>query len=184
MSATIDALSALGQALGHVSGPVVGLGGLVIGLLSYLAGRRKATADWHLTRAQTRKAEAEADKAEAQASLETIAGDIKGQLDDIREELASGMDLVHTRISSMQAEIGEIKHEVTPNHGGSIKDAVKRIEDAQRDDRALAAQRAQETAAQLALIVETHQTSQEVAARDRQHIWAEIGHLKGSITIP
>lgn len=38
-------------------------------------------------------------------------------------------------VKEIRGEVGTIHHEVTPNGGGSIKDAVKRIESSQSDTR-------------------------------------------------
>lgn len=99
-----------------ISAAGVALGGLVTAV-SVLAGikwgREKAKAETLLTREQVGKARAEREQAETTATLEAIAGKIDDRLD------------------ALEASLAEVHHEVTPNHGGSIKDAVKRIEDGQ-----------------------------------------------------
>lgn len=76
-------------------------------------GREKAKADAELAREQVGKAKADRLHAETSARLEAIAGDINARLDALDEAVA------------------DIRHEVTPNHGGSMKDAVTRVESAQ-----------------------------------------------------
>lgn len=99
-----------------ISAAGVALGGLVTAV-SVLAGirwgREKAKAETMLTREQVGKARAEREQAETSATLESIAGKIDQRLD------------------TLESSLSEVHHEVTPNHGGSIKDAVKRIEDGQ-----------------------------------------------------
>ena len=63
-----------------------------------------------LAREQVGKARAEREQAETSAALEAIAGKIDERLD------------------ALEASVSAIHHEMTPNHGGSIKDAVSRIE--------------------------------------------------------
>lgn len=91
----------------------VGFGALVAST-SALAGMwwgyQKAKAEAMLAREQVGKARAEREQAETSAALETIAGKIDQRLD------------------ALEASLSEVHHEVTPNHGGSIKDAVSRIE--------------------------------------------------------
>lgn len=91
----------------------VGFGALVAAL-SVLAGMwwgyQKAKAETLLVREQVGKARAEREKAETSAALEAIAGKIDQRLD------------------ALEASLSEVHHEVTPNHGGSLKDAVSRIE--------------------------------------------------------
>lgn len=99
-----------------ISAVGVALGGLVTAV-SVLAGikwgREKAKAETLLTREQIGKARAERERAETSATLESIAGKIDQRLD------------------TLEASLSEVHHEVTPNHGGSIKDAVRRIEGGQ-----------------------------------------------------
>lgn len=99
-----------------ISASGVALGGLVTAV-SVLAGvkwgREKAKAETLLVREQVGKARAEREQAEVSASLGAIAGKIDQRLD------------------ALESSLSEVHHEVTPNHGGSIKDAVKRIEDGQ-----------------------------------------------------
>lgn len=99
-----------------ISASGVALGGLVTAV-SVLAGvkwgREKAKAETLLVREQVGKARAEREQAEVSASLEVIAGKIDQRLD------------------ALESSLSEVHHEVTPNHGGSIKDAVRRIEDGQ-----------------------------------------------------
>lgn len=91
----------------------VGFGALVAAL-SVMAGMwwgyQKAKAEAMLAREQVGKARAEREQAETSAALEAIAGKIDQRLD------------------ALEASVAAIHHEVTPNHGGSIKDAVSRIE--------------------------------------------------------
>ena len=91
----------------------VGFGALVAAL-SVLAGMwwgyQKAKAEALIAREQVSKARAEREKAETSATLEAIAGKIDERLD------------------ALEASLSEVHHEVTPNHGGSIKDTVSRIE--------------------------------------------------------
>lgn len=94
------------------------------GVLTYRWGRGKTRAEEALASAQARKVEAEARQveaeaaaAEAQASLEKVAGRID------------------TRFDAIESRLQTVVHEVTPNHGGSIKDAVKRLEEESTRDR-------------------------------------------------
>lgn len=91
----------------------VGFGALVAAL-SVLAGiwwdYQKAKAEALIAREQVSKAHAEREQAETSAALEVIAGKIDERLD------------------ALEASVSAIHHEVTPNHGGSLKDAVSRIE--------------------------------------------------------
>ena len=91
----------------------VGFGALVAAL-SVLAGMwwgyQKAKAEAQLAREQVAKAKAEREQAETSAALEAIAGKIDERLD------------------ALEASVSAVHHEVTPNHGGSLKDAVSRIE--------------------------------------------------------
>lgn len=91
----------------------VGFGALVAAL-SVLAGMwwgyQKSKAEALLAREQVAKARAEREQAETSAALEAIAGKIDQRLD------------------ALEASVSAIHHEMTPNHGGSIKDAVSRIE--------------------------------------------------------
>lgn len=91
----------------------VGFGALVAAA-SVLAGMwwgyQKAKAEAQLAREQVSKARAEREKAETSAALEAIAGKIDERLDALEDSVSA------------------IHHEVRPNHGGSIKDAVSRIE--------------------------------------------------------
>ena len=91
----------------------VGFGALVAAL-SVLAGMwwgyQKSKAEAMLAREQVGKARAERERVETSAALEAIAGKIDERLD------------------TLEASVSAIHHEMTPNHGGSIKDAVSRIE--------------------------------------------------------
>lgn len=91
----------------------VGFGALVAAL-SVLAGMwwgyQKAKAEALIAREQVGKARAEREQAETSAALEAIAGKIDQRLD------------------VLESSVSAIHHEVTPNHGGSLKDAVSRIE--------------------------------------------------------
>lgn len=91
----------------------VGFGALVAAA-SVLAGMwwgyQKAKAEALLAREQVGKAKAEREQAETSAALEAIAGKIDERLD------------------ALEASLTEVHHEMRPNHGGSIKDAVSRIE--------------------------------------------------------
>ena len=99
----------------------VGFGALVAAL-SVMAGLwwgyQKAKAEAMLAREQVGKARAEREQAETSAALEAIAGKIDQRLD------------------ALEASLTEVHHEVRPNHGGSIKDAVSRIETNQEAFRA------------------------------------------------
>lgn len=99
----------------------VGLGAMVAAA-SMLAGMwwgyQKAKAEALLVREQVGKARAEREQAETSATLEAIAGKIDARLD------------------ALEASLTEVHHEVRPNHGGSIKDAVSRIEANQEGFRA------------------------------------------------
>lgn len=110
-SEVVAVISAIGVALGGLVTAVSVLAGIKW-------GREKAKAEALLTREQVGKARAEREQAETSATLEAIAGKIDNRLDALESSLA------------------EVHHEVTPNHGGSIKDAVKRIEDGQAAVRA------------------------------------------------
>ena len=91
----------------------VGFGALVAAmsvLLGLWWGYQKAKAEALLAREQVGKAKAEREQAETSAALESIAGKIDQRLD------------------ALEASLSEVHHEVRPNHGGSIKDAVNRIE--------------------------------------------------------
>lgn len=76
-------------------------------------GREKAKADAELAREQVGKAKADRLHAETSAQLEAIAGDISA------------------RLAALDEAVAEVRHEVTPNHGGSMKDAINRVESAQ-----------------------------------------------------
>ena len=99
--------------VGAIGANGVGFGALVAAI-SVLAGMwwgyQKAKAEAFLAREQVGKARAEREQAETSAALEVIAGKIDQRLD------------------ALEASLSEVHHEVTPNHGGSIKDAVSRIE--------------------------------------------------------
>lgn len=99
----------------------VGFGALVAAL-SVMAGMwwgyQKAKAEAQLVREQVGKARAEREQAETSAALEAIAGKIDQRLD------------------ALEGSLSEVHHEVTPNHGGSLKDAVSRIETNQEGFRA------------------------------------------------
>lgn len=101
------------EVIAVISATGVAFGGLVTAV-SVLAGikwgREKAKAEALLVREQVGKARAEREQAETSAALEAIAGKIDQRLD------------------ALEASLSEVHHEVTPNHGGSIKDAVRRIE--------------------------------------------------------
>ena len=102
-----------GEVVAVISASGVAFGGLVTAV-SVLAGmkwgREKAKAEALLVREQVGKARAEREQAETSSALEAIAGKIDQRLD------------------ALEASLSEVHHEVTPNHGGSIKDAVRRIE--------------------------------------------------------
>ena len=91
----------------------VGFGALVAAMSATVGmwwGYQKAKAEALLAREQVGKARAEREQAETSAALEAIAGKIDARLD------------------ALEASLTEVHHEVRPNHGGSIKDAVSRIE--------------------------------------------------------
>ena len=102
-----------GEVVAAISAAGVAFGGLVTAV-SVLAGikwgREKAKAEALLVREQVGKARAEREQAETSATLEAIAGKIDQRLD------------------ALEASLSEVHHEMRPNHGGSIKDAVSRIE--------------------------------------------------------
>ncbi len=104
------------EVITFISATGVALGGLVTAV-SVLAGikwgREKAKAETLLVREQVGKARAEREQAETSAALEAVAGKIDQRLDEL------------------EASLSEVHHEVTPSHGGSIKDAVRRIEENQ-----------------------------------------------------
>lgn len=104
----------------------------LIGVAGYRLGRGKTRADEQKTRAEaakvvaeTRQLEAEAQKTATEATFEQVAGGINARFDE-----------VGGRLGSLEASLARVVHEVTPNHGGSIKDAVGRLEQDQRRDRA------------------------------------------------
>lgn len=97
----------------------------VVGVASYRWGRGKTRAEEDLTKATARKVEAEARAAEAEAR----ASESRASL----EEIAGG---ITDRFDQLTTRLDQVVHEVTPNHGGSIKDAVVRLEQDQRRDRA------------------------------------------------
>lgn len=102
-----------GEVVAVIRASGVAFGGLVTAV-SVLAGmkwgREKAKAEALLVREQVGKARAEREQAETSSALEAIAGNIDQRLD------------------ALEASLSEVHHEVTPNHGGSLKDAVRRIE--------------------------------------------------------
>lgn len=105
-----------GELAAVVSATGAALGGLVTAasvLTGLHWGREKAKADAELAREQVGKARAERIHTETTAQLEAIAGGIDARLGALEEALQT------------------VRHEVTPNHGGSVKDAVLRIEAAQ-----------------------------------------------------
>ncbi len=89
----------------------------LVGAATYMVGRQKTRAETELTKAHVRKAIAEEEAAAQRAQLEAIAGDI-----------ATQFEAVNTKIDLIQ-------HEVTPNHGGSMKDALRRVEEGMTHDR-------------------------------------------------
>lgn len=105
-----------GELAAVVSATGAALGGLVTAasvLTGLHWGREKAKADAELAREQVGKARAERIHTETTAQLEAIAGGIDARLGALEEAMQT------------------VRHEVTPNHGGSVKDAVLRIEAAQ-----------------------------------------------------
>ena len=105
-----------GELAAVVSATGAALGGLVTAasvLTGLHWGREKAKADAELAREQVGKARAERIHTETTAQLDAIAGGIDARLGALEEALQT------------------VRHEVTPNHGGSVKDAVLRIEAAQ-----------------------------------------------------
>lgn len=96
---------------------VIGGVGAIVSTLTYASGARKGKAEARLTdvkaareRAALDREQAEARQAEAAAQLDALAGDLNARLD------------------TLTADMQQVRHEMTPNHGGSIKDAVRRIE--------------------------------------------------------
>mgnify|MGYP000852062208 FL=1 len=106
-----------------VSALITGALTTAVGVASWRTSRVKTLAEAALTRARARKAEAEADGAETVAKLDEIAGGIDRRLDDLT-----------ARLDATDARLGRIEHEVTPNHGGSMRDAVRRLEVARAED--------------------------------------------------
>ncbi len=148
-----------GEAMAVISASGVAFGGLVTAV-SVLAGirwgREKAKAEALLIREQVGKARAEREQAETSATLEAIAGKIDQRLD------------------ALEASLMEVHHEVTPNHGGSIKDAVSRIEGIQK-----AASESLEAHGQV-LTAHGHLLSQitERQGRDMRDIGARIDSIQ------
>lgn len=99
----VSAIGANGVGFAAVVGSISALGGI-------WWGYQKAKAEALLAREQVGKARAERERAETAAALDVIAGKIDERLD------------------ALESSVSAIHHEVTPNHGGSIKDAVSRIE--------------------------------------------------------
>ena len=105
-----------GELAAVVSATGAALGGFVTAVSVFTGlhwGHEKAKADAELAREQVGKVRAERIHTETTAQLEAIAGGIDERLDALE-------DVVQT-----------VRNEVTHNHGGSIKDAVLRIEAAQ-----------------------------------------------------
>ena len=100
-----------------VMSAVSGLAGGLVTAVSVATGlkwgREKAKADAELAREQVGKAKADRLHAETSAQLEAIAGDISA------------------RLAALDEAVADVRHEVTPNHGGSMKDAITRVESAQ-----------------------------------------------------
>ena len=82
----------------------------VTGVAAYFTGRRKTNQDVRLVTAQARRAEVEADQVEREDTFKAIT-----------QDLTTKMDAFDSRLDTIQ-------HEVTPNHGGSMKDVVRRVE--------------------------------------------------------
>ena len=99
----VEAIGANGVGFGALVAAISALGGM-------WWGYQKAKAEAMIAREQVNKARAEREQAEVSATLEAVAGKIDQRLD------------------ALEASLSEVHHEVTPNHGGSIKDAVSRIE--------------------------------------------------------
>lgn len=99
----VAAIGANGVGFGALVAAMTALGGV-------WWGYQKSKAEAFLAREQVGKARAEREQAETAAALEAIAGKIDERLD------------------TLEASVSAIHHELTPNHGGSIKDAVSRIE--------------------------------------------------------
>lgn len=77
---------------------------------------------------------------------------------------------VSARILTLEEKTERIHHEVTPNHGGSIKDAVKRIED-----------RSNETAYKLAETTEKldeHIVIAKESDKAQERLVSDVGKLK------
>lgn len=103
-----------------VTGAVAVLLTALVGAAAFLVGRGKGRAETQLLQAQARKAIAEADQVDATTALEKIAGDISQRL-----------DRVDSRMDALSEQMRTVQHEVTPNHGGSMKDALRRVEQGQ-----------------------------------------------------
>lgn len=57
---------------------------------------------------------------------------------------------------TLKDQIATIHHETTPNHGGSIKDAVKRIEDGLKEERTTLADHIKETEPMMPMFNDMH----------------------------
>lgn len=103
----------IGRIVAAIGANGVGFGALVAAL-SVVVGLwwnyQKSKAEALIAREQASKARAEREQAEASAALDAIAGRIDERLD------------------ALESSVSVIHHEMTPNHGGSLKDAVSRIE--------------------------------------------------------
>lgn len=77
---------------------------------------------------------------------------------------------VSARILTLEEKTERIHHEVTPNHGGSIKDAVKRIEDRSNET----AYKLAETTAKL----EEHIVIAKESDKAQERLVEDVGKLK------
>lgn len=134
----------------------------------FRAGRGKTLAETELTKSQVRKALAEENQAVQAAQLDAIAGGIGERLDEFEQKL------------------DRIQNEVTPNHGGSMKDAVRRIEESitrdreeQREWRASTGHQLGEIKDQMATEADDRQELDRRAREEHSQLWAAINRVMG-----
>lgn len=104
-------------------GPGLGLLGAAGG---WFFGRRKSQAETTLIHAQAQVAFAEAEEKRTDSALK-IARVLEQQ-----EELKTSQEVLKSSQDDMKQTLREIRAELSFNHGGSTKDAVRRIEHSQR----------------------------------------------------
>lgn len=134
----------------------------------FRAGRGKTLAETELTKSQVRKALAEEAQAEQASQLDAIAGGIGDRLDEF------------------ERKIDRIQTEVTPNHGGSMKDAISRIEDGiardreeQREWRSSTGHQLGEIKEQMATEADDRQELDRRAREEHSQLWAAINRTMG-----